>query len=138
MCGECEFLQDNSLDRRIDSDDAEYQERRIRENFITGSSATIVLCGLETFQRKWVDWEIYATLYKESALIGVQLPGVNPPPNSGFLVPTRLYENIQTGYALWHQWNELSMANLRLWIEQGISRAKWSIKNGLEKKKQNG
>jgi hypothetical protein len=138
MCGECDFLTDRSVDRILDSDNADYQERRIREEFIQGSSATVVLCGLETFQRKWVDWEIFATLHKESVLIGVQLPNALPPPNSGFLVPARLHQNIQSGYAQWVQWNDLSMANLRLWIEAGRLKSKTLIQNGLEKKKQNG
>src|SRR5712671_172295 len=30
--------QDNSVERRIDSDDVEYVMRRIRENYVTGSS----------------------------------------------------------------------------------------------------
>src|SRR5262245_24396357 len=45
MCDDCTFLQDNSPDRRIDSDDADYQERRLREGFINGTSVTVVLCG---------------------------------------------------------------------------------------------
>ena len=50
MCDDCEFLQDNSVDRLIKSDDVEYQERRIREDYVQGTSATVVLCGLETYQ----------------------------------------------------------------------------------------
>jgi hypothetical protein len=46
-----EAIQDNSVEREIDSDDAEYVIRRIREDFITGSSCTAVLCGAETTQR---------------------------------------------------------------------------------------
>ena len=88
LCDDCDFLQDNSLDRRVDSSDPEYQERRIRESYIKGISVTVVLCGLETYQRKFVDWELYATLWKEAGLIGVQLPNAKAnPANGGFLVP---------------------------------------------------
>jgi len=48
--------------------------RGIRENFITGTSCTIVLCGAQTHLRKYVHWEIKATLDKEHGLIGVNLP----------------------------------------------------------------
>ena len=40
--------------------------------YITGTSCTVVLCGGRP--RKFVDWEIKATLDKEHALIGVNLP----------------------------------------------------------------
>ena len=39
---------DNSLDRLIDSDNPEYVIQRIRDDYISGSSCTIVLCGAET------------------------------------------------------------------------------------------
>ena len=71
-----EVIQDNSVEREIDSNDAEYVTRRIREDFITGSSCTVVLCGAETPQRKFVDWEIKATLDKEHGLIGINLPTI--------------------------------------------------------------
>ena len=58
-------IQDSSLDRLIDSDDTEYVMRRIRENYITGTSCTVVLCGPQTRWRKYVDWEIKATLDKQ-------------------------------------------------------------------------
>jgi hypothetical protein len=142
MCDDCEFLQDNSLDRRVDSDDAEYQERRIREAYIKGTSVTVVLCGRDTYQRKWVDWEIYGTLYKNSALIGIQLPAAtasaNPANGGKFLVPARLYDNIASGYAPWRHWDNLTAANLRLWIEEALAKDKSLIRNGREKKAHNG
>lgn len=69
-----DVVKDNSLDRAIDSDDSDYVMRRIRENYITGTSCTIILCGAETSQRKYVDWEIKATLDKYHGLIGINLP----------------------------------------------------------------
>ena len=44
-----ELVYDNSLERRIDSDDVDYVRRRIRENHIKGSSCTIVLVGAQTW-----------------------------------------------------------------------------------------
>ena len=72
-----EVIQDNSVERQIDSDNLEYVYRRIREEYLTGSSCTVVLCGEVTPWRKFVDWEIKATLDKEHSLIGINLP-TNP------------------------------------------------------------
>jgi len=46
-----DIFTDKSLERRIDSEDADYLRRTIRENNISGSSLTIVLCGAETWKR---------------------------------------------------------------------------------------
>jgi len=43
-----EVFQDQSLDDEVESDDLEYVNRVIREDYIKGSSITIVLCGSET------------------------------------------------------------------------------------------
>ncbi len=145
LVDDCEFLQDKSVDRLIGvSDDAEYQERRIREEFITGSSATVVLCGPKTPWRKFVDWEIYGTLYKEHGLIGLQLPHLLPDPNRNLcIVPDRLHDNVVSGYAVWRTWSELASnqnpaAILRGWIEQAVAKDKGLIRNSREKRARNG
>ena len=143
LCGDCKFLYDGSVDRRIDSEDAEYQERRIREEYITGTSATVVLCGYQTFERKFVDWEICATLNKEHGLIGLRLPLAQTTTPGAVIVPGRLHDNIVSGYALWQSWGELTSAQnpaavLRGWIETAIAREKRLIRNQLEKKARNG
>jgi hypothetical protein len=37
-----DVIYDNSLNRQVDSDDVDYVRRRIADNYITGSSCTIV------------------------------------------------------------------------------------------------
>ncbi|WP_439578545.1 TIR domain-containing protein [Elioraea sp.] len=103
-----DIISDNSLDRRIDSTDAEYVMRRIREKYITGSSCTIVLIGEYTWGRKYVDWEISATIEKEHGLIGVRLPTAPVGADAKVTVPGRLYDNIQSGYAVWTSWANLT------------------------------
>lgn len=95
-----ELTSDTSLERRIGSDDVNYVLRRIRENYITGSSCTIVLVGSDTWARKYVDWEIQATLQKGHGLIGVRLPTLLP----SHPVPPRLFDNVSSGYAIWTDW----------------------------------
>jgi len=71
FAGSLEIFHDASLERAYDSGDHEYIRWSIRQNNITGSSCTIVLCGARTHERKYVDWEIKATLDKFRGLIGV-------------------------------------------------------------------
>jgi hypothetical protein len=98
-------ITDRSLDEEIDSRDPEYVMRRIREEFISGTSCTFVLCRAETAERKFVDWEIKTTLDKQHALVGVALPSariVNP---GGFFKPWRLDDNVVSSYAVVTDWN---------------------------------
>src|SRR5688500_597429 len=71
---EYNFVRDNSLRKAIDSDNSEYIRRQIREQYITGTSCTVVLCGPLTWGRKHVDWEIAATLDKLHGVVGIKLP----------------------------------------------------------------
>ena len=106
---------DNSLERKIDSDDADYVMRQIRENYIKGSSCTIVLVGKDTSGRKFVDWEIKATLDREHGLIAVYLPTASrDPTNSKTIVPDRLHSNIQSGFASWVSWQDITASVVQL------------------------
>jgi len=57
-----DVIYDNSLERKVDSEDTTYVMRRIREHYVTGSSCTVVLVGRDTWGRKYVDWEILRDL----------------------------------------------------------------------------
>lgn len=133
-------VQDNSLDRLIDSDDAEYVMRRIREEFIHGTSCSLVLCGPETRWRKYVDWETKATLDKQHGLIGINLPH-NPRDAQGRVhKPDRLQDNIDSGYAQWIQWENLAGGPeyLRQCIENANARDKRLIVNSRPLRARNG
>lgn len=101
-----DLFSDSSLDRRIDSTNAQYLDRTIREDYIRGTSITIVLIGSETWKRRWVDWEIHATLEDEHALLGVILPApYHSIGNQGsILVPDRFFDNHNSGYAHFLHW----------------------------------
>lgn len=113
---ETEFtpVQDNSLDRLIDSDDPEYVMQRIRDNHISGTSCTIVLCGSETPYRKYVDWEIKGTLDKDHGLIGIALPTCRRGVQNKWIVPERLHDNISSGYATFIEWASVFNSGLGL------------------------
>lgn len=94
-------VRDHSLDRIIDSENYDYVMWRIRQEYIKGTTCTLVLCGPETRWRKYVDWEIKASLDKENGLIGINLPH-NPRDQFGRSnIPERLQDNIDSGFALW-------------------------------------
>lgn len=81
----------------VDSDDTDYIKRRIREQYLTDSTVTIILLGSCTWARRFVDWEISSSLRndpsnKRSGLLAMPLPSMN---NSATL-PARVKDN-------WHQ-----------------------------------
>jgi hypothetical protein len=137
-----ECVYDHSLDDAIDSDDHDYIRQQIRDEFITGTSCTVVLVGPTTYQRKHVDWEIKATLDKGHGLIGIQLPTVVPDLFGRVLVPTRFNANINSGYALWQGFTWYGLVtnpdHLNQLIQIATERDKNLIVNPKEIKKQNG
>jgi MTH538 TIR-like domain (DUF1863) len=135
-----ECVYDGSLDDEIDSDDHDYIKQRIRDEFIAGTSCTVVLVGPTTYQRKHVDWEIKATLDKEHGLIGVQLPNLPVQWNNTVLVPDRLHSNIKSGYALWLTWQQViaSASGFTQYVTAASNRSKDLIVNPREIKTRNG
>lgn len=132
-----ELFHDTSLDRAYDSDDVDYVKWAIRQNNISGSSCTVVLCGAQTHARKYVDWEIKATLDKQHGLIGVWLPTL-PLVGSGTRKPDRLQDNLDSGYAKWVQWNGLTAAQLKETIEAAIASPSRFINNARPMRQRNG
>ncbi|SRR6266550_1930138 len=117
-----DLFTDCSLDEAIDSNSLLYINRTIREDYITGSSVTIVICGADTWRRKCVDWEIYSTLDKDHALLGVTLPHNREWRNGQQIrvVPDRLHKNIEAGYAHWVDW-PLDVQSLKNAIEHSLN-----------------
>lgn len=79
----------------IDSDDTDYVMRRIRELYLKDSTVTIVLIGKCTWARRYVDWEIQASLrhgerVTPNGLLGIKLPNYK---NNGY--PDRLNMNLK-------------------------------------------
>lgn len=133
-----EAVFDNSLERAYDSEDVNYVMRRIRENHIHGTSCTVVLCGAQTPWRKYVDWEIKATLDKQHGIVALQLPTLPVDLEGRVRVPDRLFDNISSGYAVWMHWNQLNLETLNHAIEAAIGREKWRISNWRNMRQRNG
>lgn len=140
MASKYVLVSDSSLDRRINSDNVEYVMRKIREDYISGTSCTVVLCGANTPYRKYVDWEIDASLQKRHALVGLRLPTLAIHPNGGTIKSARLQDNIDSGYALWGQYadvlqNPQVLVNL---VHAARLQPKSSIRNDRARRFRNG
>ena len=108
--------------------------QRIRDNFISDATVTVVLIGSCTWQRKHVDWEISASLIERPnnprcGLLGLILP--NHPdfrmePFNPHLIPPRLADNHSGAapYALIHNWtgNPNEANKIRRWIDEAFRR----------------
>ncbi|CAN5696568.1 TIR domain-containing protein [soil metagenome] len=139
FAGYYDILSDHSVRQEINSDNADYVIRRIRELYLTGASTTIVLCGAQTSGRRFVDWEILSSLNQQMGIVGVNLPTNLPNANQKYIVPDRLHANISTGYASWLQWAGIvqSPSILMQAIEASLSAKRSLIDNSAPKKLRN-
>lgn len=104
--GENNTLVDRSLKDAYDDKTDDEILALIRQNHLKDSTVTIVLIGSETANRKWVDWEIYASLRPygdrtRNGLLGIYLPTAGA-------TPARLQDNIDSGYAVTMKWENIS------------------------------
>lgn len=133
-----EAIRDNSLARLIQSDNTEYVMQQIREKYITGTSCTVILIGAQSHERKYLDWEIKATLDKCHGLIGIVLPTHAKNPAGEIVVPDRFLDNYKSGYAVWAHWSELTVQGLTRLIDTAIAKPKWQIDNSRPMRQRNG
>ncbi|GMR21080.1 MAG: TIR domain-containing protein [Gammaproteobacteria bacterium] len=123
---------DESLERAADSEDAEYLNQVCRDA-IDGTSVTIVIIGKQTGCRKFVDWEIRHTLYREHGLVGISRPSLA---DSDACLPKRLIDNRNSGYTKWYKY-PTSAASLKNMIDEAYSADTKKIDNSREKMKRN-
>ena len=96
----------------IDSDDTDYVMKRIRELYLKDSTVTIVLMGKCSWARRYVDWEIQASIRSgetvtPNGLLGIKLPSF---PKKDGQSPNRLNLNLKQSddqadcYARWMEY----------------------------------
>ena len=107
--------------------------KKIRSKMRT-CSVTVILIGSRTGHRKWIDWEIWASLrgyqhpfdskksFKPNGLLAIYLPVDN------HSVPDRLKDNIKSGYAVSMKWK-----NLERDFESKVNYAYWKRNNAINK-----
>jgi hypothetical protein len=103
-------------DEVVGSNDTDYVMRRIRELYVKNSTVTIALIGKCTWARRFVDWEVQASLRRPAGglpngLIAILLDNSIRP-----ALPARIELNRQSGYADYHYYPS-SAAILGDWIE---------------------
>lgn len=135
MCLENDILVNRSIQPKDipPTESVEQTLRRIREDFISDSTVTIVLIGAHTWRRKYVDWEIYASLRHTNAnprngLIGIILPShpdYNKPKVNYKTIPPRLADNLEKAhhYASLHHWTG-DMKKVQEWIHEAFKNRK--------------
>ncbi len=132
---------DRSVESPFESEDPDYIMQRIREDYITGTSCTIVLCGRDTPWRKYIDWEIKATLDRSHGLLGIWLPIARRNPDGKVLVPYRLFDNIESRFAPFLSWETVAgpagLSILKSWLELAKSAPANLIKNDRPLMKKN-
>lgn len=132
------FMGDNIVDKSVDLGDiidnnqpTEAVLQRIREEHIAQVSVTVVLIGRCTWQRKYVDWEIGATLRetrmnKRGGLLGILLPehpSFQKREYDPHLIPRRLADNCWESHTFSSIYNWTRDATkVRDWIHQAFLR----------------
>src|SRR4051794_29715792 len=101
----------------VNSDDDDYVIGQIRKRFLEDSTVTIVLVGTCTWSRKFVDWEVQASLRQPAngspnGLIAIL---ADPSTTQGRL-PDRVKLNYDSGYCQFYPYPR-SGANLSTWID---------------------
>lgn len=115
----------SSSDDFIDSENTDYVMGRIRREYLGDSTVTICLIGSCTHSRRYVDWELKATLrqgetYIPNGLLGIVLPSQGVRAH----LPSRFKANWKaddTGYALYRRY-PMAGWELRGWIEEAYNR----------------
>ena len=106
--------------------------QKIRDEYISDATVTIVLVGRRTWQRKHVDWEIGASIRKtrknsRCGLLGILLPNHPDYGKAHNLrrVPPRLADNCEgeNPYALLYDWPDpWAPAKIARWINRAFIR----------------
>ncbi len=109
----------------VNSSNPDYVMQRIRSDFIGDSTVTMVLIGSCTHSRRYVDWEIKATLRQgltepPNGLLAVMLPKLKGAPAH---LPPRFADNWQQSGACYARYYRTpqSPSELFWWIEDAFS-----------------
>ena len=133
---------DQTMDELIESDDDDYVMRRIREEHIRDSTVTLVFVGKNTWTRKFVDWELAASLHQgPKAGLPNGVLAILSPELSEAILPDRFVDNWESGYAKFYPYPK-NRTQLAKWIDQAFDARedqgkRDSIKNGRRKLRRN-
>ncbi|MCJ8161997.1 TIR domain-containing protein [Acinetobacter zhairhuonensis] len=103
--------------------------QKIRDEYLSDSTVTVILIGSETWKRKHVDWEISSSIRStknnsRSGLLGIILPSYPRGSTSKYnqyTIPPRLYDNLNCGFASIYNWNN-DPKKVQKWIHEAFLR----------------
>ena len=133
---------EQTMEELINSDDDDYVMRRIREKYLRDSTVTLLFVGKETWSRKFVDWELAASLHQgPKAGLPNGVVAVLSPEVSEAILPDRFVDNWEPGYAAFYPYPK-NRTQLAKWIDEAFEARededkRKSIKNGRRKLKRN-
>jgi hypothetical protein len=108
----------------INSNDTEYVMSRIRQKYVGDSSVTLALIGTCTHSRRYVDWEIKASLRRAEDGLPNGLVGILLPPLTSAHLPERFASNLSKPglpyYARYYP-SPVTSEQLAGWIEDAFS-----------------
>jgi MTH538 TIR-like domain (DUF1863) len=124
-------VEDGSVERTDGCTDAARVVANLQKNYMADTICTVVLCGLQTAYRRFVDWEIKAGLDMSHGMVAIILPENLPDWRGRYSFPERLADNLESGYAQCLHLVQLSrsMKLLGKQIEAARSRPSELIKN---------
>ena len=133
---------DQTLNELIDSDDDEYVMRRVREKHMADSTVTLLFVGKNTWSRKFVDWELAASLH-QGPVAGLPngVVAILSKELTKAILPDRFVDNWEPGYAKFYPYPK-SRTQLAKWIDEAYEARsdkdkRESIQNGKRKLKIN-
>ncbi|MFM9985618.1 MAG: TIR domain-containing protein [Flavobacteriales bacterium] len=108
---------------------SEIIRQKIRDQYLSESTVTVVLIGSQTWQRKHVDWEIASSIRDtkanpRSGLIGIFLPSYALSSENRYnpqTIPPRLIDNVNCGFATLHKWSN-NPSEVQYWIHAAFER----------------
>ncbi|MBP8805563.1 MAG: TIR domain-containing protein [Kofleriaceae bacterium] len=114
--------------------------QKIRDEYLHDCSVTVVLVGVDTWRRKYVDWEIGATLRHtvknpRGGLVGIFLPSYQQAHRDTlrarkdgavasydqYTIPPRLHDNVGREFASLHLWSN-DPEEVQGWIHDAYNR----------------
>ena len=109
----------------INSMDTDYVMGRIRADYIKDSTVTILIAGKCTWARRYVDWEVQASLRSGSTIVPNGLLGIKLPSFTEW--PDRFDRNLlqpgmQDCYARWLTWENCTLDALSAAIDAAFQR----------------
>ena len=95
--------------------------QKIRDDYLRDTTVTVVLVGTETWQRKHVDWEIASSI--RDGLLLPSHPNYRRDTYSPYIIPPRLYKNIECEYAKLYHWSN-DPDEIEAWVHEAYLRRK--------------